>query len=322
MSTTPAFTMERFIDVYGRRVRVRSSGTGPPVLLINGLGANLATWTPLVRELEGFQVISFDAPGAGRSESPRTPYTIARVANVARKVLDEFGHEQADILGYSLGGAVAQRLALQHPDRVRRLALVSTSCGIGGVPGALRALLAVSSPMRLYGQTGYDLAMKMVELAPAEKQSQFLLQHSAWHQEAVPSAFGYTLQMAAFSSFNSLPWLHHIQQPTLVLSGSHDRLMPMANSAIMAAYLPHARLKVIEGWGHYLLHDSTSGAGAAVADFFSAENHASSAAWESAVTVTREDMARFVQSAPRSAHPGFITGGWVRRFYPLRIRRD
>ena len=96
----------------------------------------------------------------------------------------------------------------------------------------------------------------MMDLAPAEKESGFVeAQHGAWHREAAPSPFGYVLQMAAFSAFHSLPWLHRVTSPTLVLSGSHDRLIPLANAAVLAAYIPNARLRVFERWGHYMLHD-------------------------------------------------------------------
>jgi pimeloyl-ACP methyl ester carboxylesterase len=313
---------DRFIDVFGRRLRVRVHGEGPPVLLINGLGANLTTWTPLVQQLERFQVISFDAPGVGRSASPRAPYTIGRIADVALQVLDELGLQQADVLGYSLGGAVAQRLAFQHPARVRRLILSSTSPGTSGVPGSLRALLAVSTPARHYAKSGYRVTMKMIDLAPAEKESEFLQQHAVWQQEAVPSMRGYMLQMAAFSTFNSLPWLPRIEHPTLVLTGSNDHLVPMVNSAILAAHLPQARLRIFERWGHYMLHDPASGAGATVAEFFGADDARSSAAWKEALTVTPEDLARFLRGAPWSAHPGYVTGGWFRRRHPLRVGKE
>ncbi len=322
MTTHSTPDTDRFLEVFGRRLRVRVHGEGPPVLLINGLGANLTTWTPLVRQLEGFQVITFDAPGVGRSASPLVPYTVARIADVALRVLDELGLQQADVLGYSLGGAVAQQLAFQHPERVRRLTLVSTSSGASGVPGSLRALLAVSTPARHYAKTGYRVAMKMIDLAPAEKESASLQQHAAWQHEAVPSMRGYMLQMAAFSAFNSLPWLARVEHPTLVLSGTHDRLVPMANSAVLAAYLPQARLRIFERWGHYLLHDPASGAGAIVAEFFGAEGHAWSAAWRESVPVTPDDMARFLRAAPWSAHPGYLTNGWIRRRHPLRIGKD
>ena len=88
------------------------------------------------------------------------PYTIDRIAEVARHVLDHTGHERADVLGYSLGGAVAQRLAFKEPERVRRLVLVSSSCGAGGIPGSVRALMAVTTPARHYSKAAYDLTVQ------------------------------------------------------------------------------------------------------------------------------------------------------------------
>ena len=128
---------------------------------------------------------------------------------------------------------------------------------------------------------------------------------------------GYMLQMTAFSTFNSLPWLHRVKQPTLVLSGGQDRLMPVANSAILASRLPNARLRVFEQWGHYLLHDPASGAGAVVASFLRAPNYARSSAWRGARKVTEEDVAEFVRTTPRSAHPARVTGGLLRRWSPV-----
>jgi poly(3-hydroxyoctanoate) depolymerase len=321
--TTDTFGVERFVNISGRRVRVRVRGEGAPVLLINGLGANIAMWTPLLAQLEGFEVISFDAPGTGRSQTPLLPYTIARIADAASRVLDEVGHTHADVLGYSLGGAVAQQLAFQEPERVRRLVLVSSSCGAGAIPGSLRALLAVMTPVRYYIKPGNRVAMNMIHLAPAEKDSVPISELTwNWRQEAVPSVLGYTLQMTAYSTFHSLPWLHRVTQPTLVLSGSEDRYIPMANSAVLAAHLPNARLRIFERWGHYILHDAASGAGAAVADFLSAESHQESAAWRNARTISREDMAEFVRTAPRSAHPAQFTNGLIRRLYRLQNGAD
>jgi pimeloyl-ACP methyl ester carboxylesterase len=323
MSETPSAGIERFFNIRGRRVRVRVHGAGPPVLLINGLGSNVATWSELLNLLEGFEVITFDAPGAGRSQTPRLPYTIARIADTAREILDQLGHEHADVLGYSLGGAVAQQLALQAPDRVRRLVLSSSSCGAGSIPGSVRALIAVMTPARHYAKAGHRIAMKMVNLAPAEKTSVFVREQAAdWHHEAAPSPVGYMLQMTAFSGFRSLPWLHKITHPTLVLSGSDDRLMPAANSAILAAYIPNARMRVFEGWGHYILHDHTSGAGATVRDFFAAEDYSASSAWQHARTVTHKEMLEFVRAAPKSAHPAQFANALVRRRYSVRTGRQ
>ncbi len=307
------------LDISGRSVRARIHGEGPPVLLINGLGANVSMWASLLEQLEGFQVITFDAPGAGRSQAPLLPYRLSHIAAVAGRVLAELGHEQVDVLGYSLGGAVAQQFAVQHPERVRRLVIVSSSCGAGAIPGSLRALMAVTTPARHYAKSGYRVAMKMVNLAPAEKESDHLrAQAENWHHEAVPSVRGYALQMTAFSMFNSLPWLHRVKTPTLILSGTDDRLVPLANSAVLAAYLPNARLSIVDRWGHYLLHDPASGAGDTIADFLGADDHQSSEAWTAAREVTSDELAEFVRTAPRSAHPYQLMNSLVRLVCPPR----
>ncbi|KQT93512.1 hypothetical protein ASG49_00375 [Marmoricola sp. Leaf446] len=319
MSTAPVSHTEHVVDVAGRSVRVQVQGDGPPLLLINGLGANISMWAPLLPELADFTVISFDAPGTGRSPAPFRPYTLAHVANVAVRVLDALGLDAVDVLGYSLGGGVAQQLAHDHPDRVRRLVLVSTSCGAGSVPGSLVALMAVMTPARHHARAGYRVAMNMVNLAPAEKESDFLRrQTDGWHHGSPPSTRGYMLQMTAFSLFNSLPWLHRVKQPTLLLSGSHDRIIPMANSAVLAAYLPRARLRIVDRWGHYLLHDAASGAGRHIADFLSAEDHTTSEAWTGARSVDQEEMRKLVRASPRSAHYTQYTNGFVRRMYPIQ----
>lgn len=319
MSTEATTGIERIVDICGRPVRTRVRGEGPPVLLINGLGANVAMWSPLLEQLSGFQLISFDAPGTGMSKSPVLPYRIGHIAEVARRVLDELGVERADVLGYSLGGAVAQQLGYRQPERVRRLILVSSSCGIGQIPGPLRSAFAVMTPARHYTKTAYRAAMRLVGLAPAERNSSAIKALMGdWHQGAAPTMRGYTLQMTAFSAFHSLPWLHRVTQPTLVVSGTHDNLMPIANSAVLAAYLPDARLHVVEGWGHYLLFDPASGAPAAIAEFFGAPDHATSSVWRQARTVERADLPRFVHAAPRSAHPASFTNGFVRSLFPPR----
>jgi hypothetical protein len=116
--------------------------------------------------------------------------------------------------------------------------------------------------------------------------------------------------------------LNQVKQPTLVLSGTDDRLIPLANSAILAAHLPNSRLRLFDRWGHYLLHDPTSGAGTTVRDFFSAAEFAASTAWTDARAVTKEDLADFLRAAPKSANPVRFTNAFVRRRYPVRRERD
>src|SRR4051794_20910420 len=122
--------VERTIRVGGVRLHVREVGRGgPPVLLINGLGAHTAMWEHLEQALSGLHLIEFDAPGVGQSPAPPFPVTIPALAWLAKRVLEATGVNRADVLGYSMGGLVAQQLAISTPRLVRRLVLVATSCG-------------------------------------------------------------------------------------------------------------------------------------------------------------------------------------------------
>jgi len=130
----PAGSSERSILVRARlpylsaqKIRVRVRGEGEPLLLINGMTRPLQSWDQLTRLLPGRTVISFDAPGVGGSPTPVVPLSITELATLAAEVLDAAGVPDADILGYSHGGAIAQELAINAPDRVRALILAATS---------------------------------------------------------------------------------------------------------------------------------------------------------------------------------------------------
>src|SRR6185436_17213526 len=102
--------MEQDLRIGGLRLHVRQAGEGPPLLLLNGIGAHVGMWKPLERTLPDVRVISYDAPGTGRSQTSLWPLTIEALADLAAGVLDELGHERVDVLGYSFGGIVAQHL--------------------------------------------------------------------------------------------------------------------------------------------------------------------------------------------------------------------
>src|SRR5439155_7811494 len=127
-----------------------------------GLGASIALWEPLHQDLADFRVISFDAPGTGRSSTPSIPYTIGALADVVVHLLDALGEEAVDVVGYSFGGAVAQQLARNHPPKVRRLVLGATMCGWGGLPGELSSLLFVLTPVRYYSTRVYALTAPLL----------------------------------------------------------------------------------------------------------------------------------------------------------------
>ena len=139
--TAGATERESTVTVGELELFVRERGSGAPILLLNGLGSNADMWGVVEDRLSTVaRTIVFDMPGSGRSPTPRTPLSISDHAAVAVALLDELGHEQADVVGFSLGGMVAQQLARDAADRVRRLALVATGCGLGGMPPTIEAL--------------------------------------------------------------------------------------------------------------------------------------------------------------------------------------
>src|SRR2546421_3033117 len=131
MEPWPGARVEFLATSSAPSLRVARIGAGEPLLLINGLGANLEMWQPLVGALAGErELIAFDLPGTGRSAQPRWPLRMPHLAQVVTELLDELGHDRLDVLGYSLGGIVAQELAHRDPDRIRRLVLCATTPGL------------------------------------------------------------------------------------------------------------------------------------------------------------------------------------------------
>ena len=309
-----------FVRFNGLRLWVSVRGEGRPVLLINGLGASLAMWAALQEDLDGLEVISYDAPGTGRSPTPLWPYTMGELARVARGLLDELGHDEVDVVGYSLGGLVAQELALRAPERVRRLVLAGTTCGLGAVPGPLSAILAVVTPIRYYSKLAYAVTTPLMAGGGAERDPAFIERTTAARLHSPPSLPGYALQLAAAWTCSTLPRLHRIDHPTLVLAGAEDRLVPPANGALLAAHLANARLLICPGWGHYFLQDHRSGAGEAIADFLRAPAPESSRPWRAGSTVGREELAAAVRETRGVAQPAGQLNGLIRSVFAPRAR--
>src|SRR5580693_6743787 len=123
------------LSIGGLRIAARTTGSGDPVLLLNGMSRPMASWASFAGALRDRTVVAFDGPGVGASETPIVPYSMPMLSDIAARVLDAVGIEKADVVGYSHGGAVAQQLAVGHPTRVNRLVLLATACGVGAVPG-------------------------------------------------------------------------------------------------------------------------------------------------------------------------------------------
>lgn len=222
MSRSPGIVdSETFVfSIGGLRIAAQKTGSRDPVLLLNGLSRPMQSWAPFAGALRDRNVIAFDGPGVGASETPVVPYSMSKLSDVAARVLDAVGIEKADVVGYSHGGAVAQQLAIGHPDRVNRLVLLATACGIGAVPGDPRDVTRVL-------------------LAPNRE--------TRWR----PDPLGLLGQIASISTWSSIPVLGYIDAPTLVVCGDRDRAVSPANSRLLAARIRDARLLTIRA-GHDL----------------------------------------------------------------------
>jgi poly(3-hydroxyalkanoate) depolymerase len=246
---------QRSIVVDGLSIRTSVCGNGRPLLLIMGLGGNLGMWSALVEQLvpRGIQTIAFDAPGTGQSSAWRLPRRMPAIARVVDRIVGALGYDRVDVLGVSLGGAIAQQLARQAPHRVGRLVLAATMPGVGGVPGSPAVLAKMMTPRRYYDPAYFRQIAGSLYGGRARTDPGGLLHGTGARFTAPPSLAGYVHQLYAIQGWSSLPWLHRLRQPTLVMAGDDDPIVPLLNARILTWRIPDARLHVVPGGGHLFL---------------------------------------------------------------------
>jgi poly(3-hydroxyalkanoate) depolymerase len=257
-------------------VAVRA-GRQPPLLLCNGIGANLELFAPVMRALDGVETVAFDVPGTGSSPPSPEPMRLRGVAQLVAMMCARLGYQQIDVLGVSWGGLLAQQLAGQYPERVRRLVLVSTGAGatpetLRISPGALRTMFHLASPRRWH-DVNY-----MQEIAPEVYGGVFRADpgrvRETFSGTKQPSFLGYYGQVVAMLGWSSLAWLHRLPQPTLVISGTDDPLVPVASARQLAERIPNARLRLFDD-GHLVLMTRLDEIAPLVRDFVMDDNLAS-----------------------------------------------
>jgi pimeloyl-ACP methyl ester carboxylesterase len=235
-------------------LHVARRGSGEPLLLIMGLAGTHVSWgEPFLAQLQdGFDCIAYDNRGIGFSPSISAPFTIAELAEDAIGVLDRFELETAHVLGISMGGMIAQELALTHPDRIRTLTL---GCTYAGGPGS--SLLAPEDGQKLFGawtSGDQDQALRMgYELNVSAAFAADPANYGVFREMAlsVPSRLPtMMLQVQAISGHDTQARLGEISNPTMVVHGTADRMVPFANGELIAAKVPGARLAALEGVGH------------------------------------------------------------------------
>jgi poly(3-hydroxyalkanoate) depolymerase len=242
------------VDLDGQTLRVgirHGSDLSPPLLIFNGIGANLELVEPFAAALEDVEVIIFDIPGVGGSPVPAAPYRFSTLSVLADKLLSRLGYEgPVDVLGVSWGGALAQQFAHLYPVRCRRLILAATSPGVVMVPARLSVLSKLIGPRR-YTDPAYLEKIGAEIYGGAYRRDPALLREHSRHIQA-PRGRGYIYQLLAAWGWSSLPWLGSLRQRTLVMHGNDDPIVPLTNAKILAARIRDATLYVIDD-GHLFL---------------------------------------------------------------------
>jgi len=242
----------RMLTIGGRAIRVavrEGNPDWPPLLLCNGIGASLELLQPFVDALDPRRpVIRFDMPGIGGSPAPVIPYHLGTLAPLLTGLLDHLGYQQADVLGISWGGGLAQQFALSRPGRVRRLVLVATAPGALMVPGHPRVLVRMLTPRR-HRDPAYAVRIA-AELYGGNVRDDPALARDVLHATTrLGPARGYFYQLIASIGWTSLPLLRKLRPPTLILAGDDDPIIPLVNARIMHWLIPHSQLHVYHG-GH------------------------------------------------------------------------
>ncbi len=242
----------RALSIGGRlpRVAVREGRPDwPPLLLCNGIGASLELFQPFVDALDPQRgIIRFDMPGIGGSPAPVVPYHVATLPSLLTGLLEQLGYEQADVLGISWGGGLAQQFALRRPARVRRLVLVATSPGALMVPGHPRVLLRLLTPRR-HRDPGHAARIAGELYGGSVRDDPALARDLLHATTRLGPARGYYYQLASSVGWTSLPMLPRLQTPTLILAGDDDPIIPLINARIMHWLMPRSELHIYHG-GH------------------------------------------------------------------------
>jgi 3-oxoadipate enol-lactonase len=255
----------------GSLLAVTVDGDGPPLLLIPGLGATRIVFRPLMPLLTAhFRVAVYDQRGIGASEVAAGPYTTAQLAADAAGVLDSLRIDRAIVLGASFGGLVAQQLAVGYPHRLAALVLAATGPGPSHlveqpVPAASDALLGkgARSP-----EEAYRIACRVLYSRSFQEAHPEFIEEQIRDRATRPiDGRAFRAQLAASQGHDTWDALPSISAPTLVLHGSEDAVLPLANARLLAQRIPGARMVVFEGAGHLFFHEEPERTAAVLEEF-------------------------------------------------------
>lgn len=243
----------RMIEVDGQILKVAikdGPADQPPLLMFNGIGANLELAFPLLEALTDRRTVIFDVPGVGGSPLPSRPYRPRKLAKWARGVCDALGYEQVDVSGVSWGGGMAQEFVHRYPRFCRRLVLAATTAGMVMIPGGFSVLSKMASPKR-YTDKGYMRSIAAeIYGGDFRDDGDLILAHAAASKPQ--SQKGYAYQLIAMTGWTSAHWLWTIRQPTLIISGADDPLIPVVNARFLASMIHKSELRLVDN-GHLFM---------------------------------------------------------------------
>jgi 3-oxoadipate enol-lactonase len=252
----------------GARIYWEAHGSGDPILLIMGLGATLEWWDRLMPVLSPrYRTIVFDNRGVGRSDVPPGPYAIPEMAADAAAVLDAAGAASAHVFGASMGGMIAQELALNHSARVRSLILGCTACGgTQAVPASREVAAALGARATMTREEAMWVMAPYIfdSSTPRERVAEDI----AMRLRATVSNEGYFAQLQAIRSWRgTYDRLGGITMPTLVMHGETDQLVPPENGRIIARAIPGATLIMLPNASHIFFTDQFDASSEAILSF-------------------------------------------------------
>ena len=268
MPTAKINDIEMYYEVHGPTCL--PAAQADPLLLIMGLGANATSWEmQLPAFSREYRVVAFDNRGSGRTDKPKSPYTMPQMADDAVALLDHLGIASAHVFGMSMGGMIAQEMALRHPRRVRALVLGGTMAGgsnaVMAGPQMIQQWVSTATlPLEQAVEAGLRFLYSDEFIAQNKER---LIKRALEMAYLMAPIDALQRQFMAITQFNTYDRLHQIQAPTLVIAGTDDKIVPAENSRILAERIPGARLAEIKGAGHGFLVEKAEEANTAVLQF-------------------------------------------------------
>lgn len=270
MGSQPHPIEHYFISIGNKRVRIAettpSTAGAVPLLVFNGIGAPAETLELLMRRMTRTRVITFDLPGIGASQASAVIRRLPSYAQFAANVIDELGVESANVMGISWGGGLAQQFAYQFPNRCERLVLAATSTGQLMVPPSPRVVFRMATPLR-YLSAGYFRRIAG-QIYGGDFRSDAVLAERFSRRMAPPSLWSYANQLYAAAGWTSMFWASRICQPTLIMAGNDDPIIPLINARILHRLIPDSELEIFD-CGHLFLLTRLERAVATVERFLS-----------------------------------------------------